>query len=780
MGKEALKKICLVTPDISGFVYNGGVGTATISLARMLVKQGYQVDVLFSNRRTNLDQAFVWWQSKFMEEGIVLLNVKNPPFHISHGHEFVRLSYAVYDQLKDSSYDRIIFSEMSGCGYFCLRAKETGLEFQKTDLWVIFHGPGLWHLRFNEALPTQLQQLTTHYMESESVFLADKVLFATEHAVAGAEKMLGKLPRNYEVILFPFEKTIPLKRYGQCEEIIFFGRIETRKGIDDFLKSLVLLKKFLQKKRLRPVLLGSLGLIQGEAAGPKLERWQKEHGIMLEILDNKNHEQAWEEIEKRRGLLVLPSHEETMGYTFVECLQKNVPFIYSSINAFQELSLKLSDNGRPSFFVRNPESLAQAILKGLSTNARIKMKSNVHQDLFRSWKNLMSVKKKEPLRPSKSTMSFSVCIPHFERFDFLISALESVMAERKLVKEIIIYDDASKESLGALKKLEKNWKGVPLKIIFGKKNRGVSFARNAMAEAAQGSHLIFLDDDNQLNPHALKDIRKTLSTTNADIVVSSLERVNLQGDVSSPASIWPPLGPDLSTNIFHNVIGDANCCIRKETYFHVGGFNEELRGREDQDFFLRAHLKKAKFAVVPKPLIFYGLHSTNAHLKVNDEANRRMFFQSVEKHLSPGLTPLWELTQAWIYSQPATSVWEWTHGPVSANRSDWSQWPKISHSSVQLVNKVFKNKVSNFGKGLWLKLSAPKSARKSMDRSAGRVKLVLWLPEMTTFSTGQSMVTLPPGRSEIVIGLKKSKKLDLMRISGANKILISEAKVFAL
>lgn len=771
-------KICLVTPDISGFVFNGGVGTATVSLARLLVKDGHSVDILFSNRQTHHDPAFVWWQSKFLEEGITLRSVKNPSFVIAHGHEYVRLSYAVYEDLRDSSYDRIIFSEMSGCGYYCLRAKETGLEFQKTDLWVIFHGPGLWHLRYNEALPTQLQQLTTHYMETESVFLAEKVLFATKHSRDQAKRMWGRLPQDHEVILFPFEKARPAKRFSKCEELIFFGRIETRKGIDDFLSALILLKDHLRKNRIRPVLLGHLGLIKGESARPKLEKWQKDHGILLEIVDDKNSDEAWVEIQKRKGLLILASHEETMGYTFVECLQKGAPFIYSSIDAFKELSEALTENGAPSFHPRDPEGLARAMKGALKTHARIRMKTTAHAELCRKWSKLMAQASKLPFRVLPMKVTFSVCIPHYERFNFLVYALESVMAERTLISEIIIYDDGSKDCLGKLKKLEKSWSGVPLRIIYGQRNKGVSFARNAMAKVAIGSHLIYLDDDNQLNHQAIRDYKKTILTTRCDIVVSSLERVKLENDSNAPTAIWPPLGPELSTNIFHNVIGDANCCVRRETVLALGGFNEELKGREDQEFFLRAHLKGYKFAIVPRPLVFYGIHEGNAHMKVNDEANRRQFFQSVEKHLSPGLTPLWELTQAWIYSQPQTSVWEWTHGPVSANRSDWDLWPKFQKPKVSLMKRIFENDLREFEKGILLELAPKKLTEKKLAlRSDLKVKLIIWLPETTKFSTGQTEVTLPFGRSEIVIGLRKQQKLKLSTVSGAKKILISDIKV---
>jgi glycosyltransferase involved in cell wall biosynthesis len=771
------KKVCLVTPDISGFVFNGGVGTATVALARLLVEQGHKVDILFSNRQTAHDQAFVWWQARFLEEGITLLTVENPDFYISHGHEFVRFSYAIYEQLRDSTYDRIIFTEMSGCGYFCLRSKEAGLDFQKTDLWVIFHGPSLWHLRFNGALPTQFQQLTTHYMESESVFLADKVLFATEHSRDQAFRLWNKAPRDFEIIMFPFESASPIRRYSNCEEIIFFGRIETRKGIEDFLKALVLIKDFLKKNRLRPVLLGHLGLIQGEAARSKIDKWQKENGIFLEILDDKNHEDAWREIEKRKALLVLASHEETMGYTFVECLQRNVPFIFSNTPAFQELSRIVTIDGRPAFKIRDPQSLANAIVRGLKESSRIKMKSGFLPKLHQDWAKLMEKTSKPAEKPAAIKLSFSICIPHFERFDLLLQALESILEEQMFVKEIIVYDDASKRAHSALKRLEKNWTGIPLKIIFGKKNKGASHARNMMAEVAQGTHLIFLDDDNQLNPDALRDYKKAIQYTKADIVVSSLERVQIAGNKTTPTSIWPPVGPDLSINIFHNVIGDANCCVRRETYLSIGGFNEELRGREDQEFFLRAHLKKAKFAIIPRPLIFYGLHDSNAHLKVNDEANRRMFFQSVEKYLAPGITPLWELTQAWIYSQPAASVWEWSHGPISASRSNWETWPKLKSSSSLLFRKLFTNEVISFDKGLWLDLGSPVKQKQSLLKSDSKVKLIIWLSEATKFSTGLTEILLPYGRSEIVIGFKKDQKLKLSSISGAQKMLISDIRI---
>ena len=100
----------------------------------------------------------------------------------------------------------------------------------------------------------------------------------------------------------------------------------------------------------------------------------------------------------------------------------------------------------------------------------------------------------------------SVIIPTYNRFSFLINAIESVMSQTYKNFEIIVVNDGSSQKEYYENKLPKNIKIINLetnqKNLIGFVSEG--YIRNFGIEIAEGDYLAFLDDDDIWLPEKLE------------------------------------------------------------------------------------------------------------------------------------------------------------------------------------------------------------------------------------------------------------------------------------
>ncbi len=648
------KKIVIVTTDIMGPVRSGGVGTSCYLLAKSLAQSGHQVQVLFSAAHSEWGHNFTYWQYYYREFGVALDKVDPSPIHMQHGSFQARAAMTVYLQLRQTDPDLIIFPEMHGLGHYCLLAKKSGLEFQKTQLWVMFHGPSAWHMEGNGGLPTGLMELTAQAMEKESCVNADLLLFATEHAKKVALEMgFLKVGQPHQVLIFPFESGPSRTKSNskKIKEICFFGRLETRKGLVDFLDAIHSIRSEIETKRVKISLLGSYGLVGRTGSMEYIQSWIAKNKIFVDVMEDKNREECLKYLSESGAMVVLPSLSETMGYTLIECLQNQIPFLCSDIEPFCELLKFFGARNHPTFAVGDSVALARAIRSRLrrghkSTSCR----SDAARETLKKWNRLVSSVKATKVAHSRAErpVEISLCIPHRNRPHFLQEILHSIEGMSRPPKEVLVYDDGSTvQNLKALKRIIGNFKRVPTKIILGRQRLGPSAVRNSLAEAALGEYLFFLDDDNIPIPTLFSDLSIIIHRQQPDFVVSSFERF-FSGKARGQPDMWFPVTGDLSANFFYNMIGDANCCVRKAFYRQIGGFCPELNSAEDWEFFVRAVSAGGRMTLCPKPLIRYRVHDSNASLKHYPARNLALLHERYSGVLfHPEFKGLMQLFTAW-------------------------------------------------------------------------------------------------------------------------------------
>lgn len=113
---------------------------------------------------------------------------------------------------------------------------------------------------------------------------------------------------------------------------------------------------------------------------------------------------------------------------------------------------------------------------------------------------------------------FTIVIPTFNRGHLLDRALRSCVVQDFGDWEAMVVDDASNDAAGVDSgEVVARIGDRRIRLIRHEQNRGVSEARNTGSLAAQGSWLVFLDDDDELVPGALTVIHGIAERSGSEV-----------------------------------------------------------------------------------------------------------------------------------------------------------------------------------------------------------------------------------------------------------------------
>lgn len=112
-------------------------------------------------------------------------------------------------------------------------------------------------------------------------------------------------------------------------------------------------------------------------------------------------------------------------------------------------------------------------------------------------------------------MKISIIIPIYKIEQYLKSCVDSVLSQSYKDYELILVDDGSPDNCGKIcDEYAKNNDNI--KVVH-KKNGGLSSARNAGMEVAEGEFLFFLDGDDFLEENSLEKFMKSVEENEADM-----------------------------------------------------------------------------------------------------------------------------------------------------------------------------------------------------------------------------------------------------------------------
>lgn len=642
--------ICIVTCDIVGPIRNGGIGTAYYSLARLLAGAGHRVTVLYALGRYCEQRTIEHWIDQYRTMGIEF--VPAPDDLDVRGHPAIKIAHAVHRWLKERRFDIVHVHEWRGIGFYALTAKREGLALQESLVCVGAHSPVLWHKEGMNELASA-EELEVDFMERQSVALADVLWSPSQHMLHWMRREGWQLPRRVmtrQYVVLQERRPDPSPEpAAPVRELVFFGRLETRKGLDVFCDAIDRLTMhgvavpritFLGK----PASVG--GLPSEQYLQRRAERWQ----TRWQIIGDRDRDSALAYLAEPGRLAVLPSRIDNLPYTVLECLASGIPFIASNTGGIPEM---IRDDDRPTvLFDLTAASMAEHLQRALTVGARAVKPRIPFDRANRDWVDWHTrVRRGRPSqrRPERTPL-VSVILTHFNRPQLLAQAIDSLRRQSYPDVEVVLVDDGSDlpEAVRYVASLEQEFEARGWRIV-RQANRYLGAARNRGVREARGVYLLFMDDDNVAEPHEVSTFVRAAEASGADILTCFLRVFQGTGPAASDDGtyVWPFLGAAVTPGVTRNSFGDANAFVRRSVFERVGGFTEDVGiGCEDWEFFARATLSGCRLLVVPEALVRYRRSAQGMLSTTSRQANRMRALRPYFAHVPPPLRGLLHLAHA--------------------------------------------------------------------------------------------------------------------------------------
>jgi glycosyltransferase involved in cell wall biosynthesis len=631
--KTTRGRVCLVTTEFHGLFKNGGIGTANTGLAFALAEAGFEVTVAFADSDENgprvKDGNFLKLKCKYQELGITLDFV--PVGRIAKAFEDPRsASYCVYLYLKQHAFDVVYFNDCGGQGYYSLLAKHAGVFRSAPRMYVVAHGPQEWVLELNSIRYWDRSPVITAYLERRSAELADALISPSHYLIDWMKSRGWLMPPAHQVI----QNIVPLpagvvarQQYRETEairEIVFFGRLEVRKGLELFCDAIDLLERTVNLANLRITFMGKFAHIAGLHSGIYvLERARRWH-TMLRILARYGQDEAIAYINSPGVVPVIPSVAENSPCVVAECLRLQLPFIATDSGGTAEL-VTVEDRVR-CLVAPNPGAMAAKLEEILNSGHYpsrpavspaeiraewLRLTESAVRDCAGAVSNSSSASLGMALDDSASLPLVSVCLVLSSLSADTEVLVDSLLKQTYGRLEVILVDEGGPcvRPHPASSALEPARERISVRVLQARQqDRGD--VRNAAAAAATGEYLLFLGEDVAiLMPECVDALVKAALLTNANVLTALSLQFQFGNRPSNKGDGKPgyfPIGGCAELGAFENCFGKGAILVDRKSFERGGGFQAGCNAAiADWLFLATSVLTGLRLEVVPEPLFWY-------------------------------------------------------------------------------------------------------------------------------------------------------------------------------
>lgn len=621
------KKVCIVTPDLIGPIKNGGIGTHVFYLAQEIANKNYDVTILFTSKCEYENNVF-WFQyyDKLNIKYVHVDALEKPEYDIHHNDWFIKRSYIIYNYLKKNNFNFIHFQDWHANGFHTIQAKKNTNEFEDTSITVTMHSPTQWQ---NEGMQKwnrwPVPDVKLEWCERYCCKNCDLLISPSKHMFNWALDNGWDLNDNRKVIPYCYENQVKVKINKTLDlgHIIFFGRLETRKGLKIFCDAV--LDAIHEKPNLfnKISFVGKIGKCKNIKSNKYINEKFENAEISYNIYSNFNSFEAMKYLEEQNGVVVIPSKLDNYPYTVIECIENKLSFITSNIGGIPEMA------NEKILFAPNSKSLYNKLLNLRNINwEKLEYKyskeksSNKWLKIHEESKNLLptinkinldlSYNKEIKQQIEAENPLVSICIPYYNYGKYLPHLLDSICNSSYKNYEVILVNDGSTDKYSNIvfENMKKKY-DLPNWHSFKKDNSGIGHTRNFAVGKSKGDYIIFMDSDNIATPNMIYDFLYGIYKSNVDCLTchfSSFKGDNPVDDDTKIEHKYIPIGSALEVGCIQNVFGDGNFIIKRKAFLEIGGFIEDrTTSWEDYDFLVRLNLLGYKQDVIPKSLFWYRL-----------------------------------------------------------------------------------------------------------------------------------------------------------------------------
>lgn len=204
--------------------------------------------------------------------------------------------------------------------------------------------------------------------------------------------------------------------------------------------------------------------------------------------------------------------------------------------------------------------------------------------------------------------AISVIVPVFNAEAYLRQCIESVLAQTFTDWQLIIVDDGSTDGSASI---YSRFLSVDKRIsLISKPNGGLSSARNAGIDAAEGSFLFFLDADDELYPHTLSTLYSIACDTGADITIGRAVNTTVKPSAPLTELSFSTIDPHqlCIDTLYQKTATDNSACWRLFRRRLFDGIRFYDGWYEDLEIFHRLLMRARTVAVTDCIVYFYRKH----------------------------------------------------------------------------------------------------------------------------------------------------------------------------
>ena len=627
-GKRPLR-LCIATEQITGPVRNGGIGTTYAALAELLAADGHDVTVLYLRGTEVETETIEHWIADYAAKGVSLVPVPDYAGAAkidTPADRWLRAPYNMMRYLMDNPMDVVHVSEWRGSGYLSLLAKRQGIAFLDTLFIVKTSSPWMWNRLYGSHAIDRTDDLVKVTAERQSVELADMVIGGSLHLLRWMASQGYAIPQSRTFVqpnVATFDKLAPLmerRSLAQGErmpvaEMVFFGRLEPRKGLFIFCQAI---RRLIRKGVALPPKITFMGKPGARMAShPNLstpdyirmvtQSWPAQ----VEILTDFQQYDAIEYLLADNRLAVMPSIIENSSMAIYEAAICKIPCIATDVGGNAEL---IHEDDRPEVLCKpHPVSLADRLESALTLGGLAPRPSFDNEENLATWRRfhrqLAGPLRDQLLHPADPnaialdasngadaappvvTAKTTICIYFTGNALELDRTLAGVAAQRLSAHQTLIAVDAENEAdIERATSLLAEHRLAGAAVEAFDLDAGAAF--NLLAAQATGDQLLFLWEGAFVDPEALQSLGAVAATSGA-MVINFLHRTLDSNGVEdrSAGTLRALVIGSASDTFFRSDTREMPLYVSRASFFALDGFSSDYRVLGyDHEFVAKAQL----------------------------------------------------------------------------------------------------------------------------------------------------------------------------------------------
>lgn len=207
---------------------------------------------------------------------------------------------------------------------------------------------------------------------------------------------------------------------------------------------------------------------------------------------------------------------------------------------------------------------------------------------------------------SCQVIKLSVLLPIYYKDspNFLQKSLTSLISSKNYIDELLIVEDGPVPD--SLSYLYKNLcEDINVKILTLDKNYGLAYALNQGLINSKNEYVARMDSDDICSPERFK-LQLDFLVNNPDVdILGSYVKIIDENDVCINSRVYPSSDADIKNNIWKCPVAHPTVVYKKSKILSVGGYNPELKRRQDYDLWFRCAISGMEFANLNKYLLHY-------------------------------------------------------------------------------------------------------------------------------------------------------------------------------